>query len=102
MDSAVVSINANTSTTCQGDVFLGLASAVAFAAAGTLLGYSLLSKKRRVPVSGQLLLGVLAGCAGMVTWKKRQQEIDAARHLMDHVHEVRDTRWLKKHPVAYG
>jgi hypothetical protein len=102
MDSTVVSINANTSATRQGDVFLGLASAVAFAAAGSLLGYSLLSKKRRVPVSGQLLLGVVAGCAGMVTWKKRQQEIDAARHLMEHVHEVRDTRWLKKHPVAYG
>jgi hypothetical protein len=98
----MVSTNADPSDAGQRDVFLGLASAVAFAAAGSLLGYSLLSRKRRVPVSGQLLLGVLAGCAGMVTWKKRQQEMDAARHLMDHVHEVRDTRWLKKHPVAYG
>jgi hypothetical protein len=45
---------------------------------------------------------VLAGCAGVVTWRKRQEEIEAARHLIDHVHEVRDARWLKKHPVAYG
>jgi hypothetical protein len=103
MDTAVVSTNANPSKAGQCDVFLvGLASAVAFAAAGSLLCYSLFSKKRRLPISGQLCLGVLAGCAGAVTWKKRREEMEAARHLIDHVHEVRDTRWLKKHPVAYG
>ena len=75
--------------------------AVVCAAAGSWLGFSL-SSSAALPVAGQLFLGVLAGCAGVVTWKKRQEELKAAHHLIDHVHEVRDARWLKKHPVAYG
>jgi hypothetical protein len=103
MDTAVVSIRANRSRAEECDVpLLGLASAMAFAAAGSLLGYSFFSRKRRLPVSGQICLGVLAGCAGIVTWLKRQEEIEAAHHLVHHVHEVRDARWLKKNPVAYG
>ena len=103
MDTAVVSTHANRSRAEQSEVpLLGLASAIAFAAAGGVLGYSLFSKNRRLPISGQICVGVLAGCAGVVTWRKRQEEIEAARHLIDHVHEVRDARWLKKHPVAYG
>ena len=103
MNTAVISTRANSSTAGQGEVpVLGLASALALAAAGSLLGYSLLSKKRRLPISGQVCLGVLAGCAGIVTWMKRQDEIDAAHHFAHHVHVVRDARWLKKNPVAYG
>jgi hypothetical protein len=81
---------------------VSVASAVALAAAGSLLGYSLFAKKRRLPASGKVLLGVVAGFAGLGMWVKRQEEMDAARRVMGHVHEVRDARWLKKHPVAYG
>jgi len=103
MDNAVVSINANRSRAKECDVpLLGLASAIAFAVAGSLLGYSFFSKKRRLPVSGQICLGVLAGCAGVVTWIQREEEMEAAHHVIDHVHEVRDAQWLKKNPVAYG
>jgi hypothetical protein len=38
----------------------------------------------------------------VLVWKRRQEELSAARHLMAHIHEVRDARWLKKHPIAYG
>ena len=79
------------------------AEAVAFAAAASLLAWSFLpSKKRRAPIAGQVSLGVLAACAAVVVWKKREEEADAARHLFTHIHEVRDTRWLKKNPIAYG
>jgi hypothetical protein len=85
---------------------LGVASAVAFAAAGSVLGLSLgvslLARKRWLSVPFQLGLGVLAGCAAVVTWTQRQEEIAAARQLVHHAHEVRDARWLRKNPVAYG
>jgi hypothetical protein len=81
---------------------LGLASAVAFAAAGSVLGLSLLARKRWLPVPFQLGLGVLAGCAAVVTWSQRQEEMAAARQLVQHAHEARDARWLRKNPVAYG
>jgi high-affinity Fe2+/Pb2+ permease len=100
MQTAVRSANGNPAS--NDAALVGLVSAVACAAAGSWLGFSILSRKRRMPVAGQLLLGVLAGCAGVVTWKKRQAEMEAAHNLIDHVHEVRDARWLKKHPVAYG
>jgi 2-keto-4-pentenoate hydratase/2-oxohepta-3-ene-1,7-dioic acid hydratase in catechol pathway len=29
-------------------------------------------------------------------------QMAVARNLVNHVHEMRDARWLKKHPVAYG
>lgn len=100
MQTAVRSANGTPASTDA--ALVGLVSAVACAAAGSWLGFSFLSRKRRMPVAGQLALGVLAGCAGVMTWKKRQAEMDAAHQLMDHVHDVRDKRWLKKNPVAYG
>lgn len=102
MGSAVRSTGSIQSKAAQDGAVVGLASAVAFAAAGSLLGYSLFAKKRRFPISGQLCLGVLAGFAGVVTWITRQEEMEAARHLVGHVHNVRDARWLKRNPVAYG
>ena len=103
METAVVSTDARLPNGEQSNLpLVGLASTIAFVAAASLLGYSFISKKRRLPVLGQLCLGVLAGCAGVVTWSKRQEEAEAARHLIGHIHEVRDNRWLKKHPVAYG
>jgi hypothetical protein len=104
MESAVRSAESSPSEAAQDGVLLvGLASAVvAFAAVGSVLGYSLFARKRRLPISGQLCIGVLAGCAGVVTWIKRREEMEAAQHLIHHVHVVRDARWLKKHPVAYG
>src|SRR5450631_1396572 len=102
MQTAVISANETPASASSDAALLGLLSAVACAAAGSWLGFSFLSRKRRLPVVGQLFLGVLAGCAGAVTWKQRQAEADAARHLVHHVHEVRDKRWLKKNPVAYG
>jgi hypothetical protein len=102
MDTAVRFANAARSSEPEDGIpLLGLASAVAFAAAGSVLGYSLLCK-RRLPVPGQVILGLVAGCAAAVAWHERQEELDAARHLIEHVHEVRDTRWLMKNPVAYG
>ena len=103
MNTEVMSTRAFPARADQGEVpVLGLASAIALAAAGSLLGYSLLSRKRRLPVSGQICLGALAACAGLVTWMKREEELEAAHHFAHHVHVVRDARWLKKHPVAYG
>jgi hypothetical protein len=81
---------------------VGLASALTFAAAGTLLGYSLLAKERRLSISVQLALGLVAGGAGVMTWRKRQEQLAAARNLIDRVNDVWDGRWLKKNPVAYG
>jgi high-affinity Fe2+/Pb2+ permease len=102
MQTAVTSADANAATTANYGALVGLVSAVAFAAAGTWLGYSLFSRKRTLPVAGQVLLGALAGCAGVMTWTKREEEAEAARHLAHHVHEVRDVRWIRKNPVAYG
>jgi len=103
MDTAVTFANTARSKEPEGGApLLGLASVVAFAAAGTALACSLLARKRRLSVLGQVCLGAVAGCAAVVTWKQRQEEMEAARHLMDHVHVVRDARWLKKNPVAYG
>jgi hypothetical protein len=87
---------------CEGVPVVALASTLVFAAAGTLLGYSFVAKKRRMSVPVKLLLGLVAGGAGAVIWTRRQEEMDAARDLMERVHDVRDKRWLKKHPVAYG
>jgi hypothetical protein len=82
---------------------LALASAATFAGAATLLVASLFpGKKGRASFFGQVCLGALAAGAAAVVWNKRQEEVSAARHLMTHIHEVRDTRWLKKHPIAYG
>lgn len=104
MDSAETSAEAITSKAPQTDVpVVALASAVACAAAVSLLAWSLFpTRKRQTSVSGQVSLGVLAACAAVVVWKKREEEASAARHLITHIHEVRDTRWLKKNPIAYG
>jgi hypothetical protein len=103
METAVTTENRNEACAqCNCGSVVGLASAVTFAAAGSLLGYSLLARNRRIPVPVQVLLGLVAGGAGVMTWRKRQEELAAAREFMDHVHDVRDKRWLKKHPVAYG
>jgi hypothetical protein len=82
---------------------VALASAVACAAATGLLAWSLFpAKKRRASIAGQVSLGVMAGCAAFVVWQRRQEEAAAAHHLMSHIHEVRDARWLRKNPIAYG
>ena len=82
---------------------VALASAVACAAAVSLLVWSLIpSRKRSAFITGQVALGVLAGSAAVVVWNRREEEAAAAHLLMTHIHEVRDTRWLKKHPIAYG
>jgi hypothetical protein len=103
MDTVVRSEYAGAAKTPQcGVPMVGLASAVAFATAGSLLGLSLLARKRRQPISGQLCLGVLAGCAAAVTWMKRKEQVDAARHLLHHIHKAQDARWLRKNPIAYA
>jgi uncharacterized membrane protein YqjE len=82
---------------------VALASALACAAAASLLAWTFLpDRKRRASLAGQVSLAVLATFAATIVWQQRQKEADAARHLLSHLHEVRDTRWLKKHPVAYG
>ena len=82
---------------------VGLASAVAVAAATSLLGFSMLpGGKRRLSMSSQVGLGVLALCAAALVWIERQEEAAAARRLMAHIDHVRDDRWLRKHPIDFG
>jgi threonine/homoserine efflux transporter RhtA len=104
METDVRPTSANEFNSMQNDVpVVALASTIALAAAGTLLAYSLFpAKKRRLSISCQICLGALVAFAGAVTWKNRQEEIDAARNLVDHVNHARDAHWLKKHPVAYA
>jgi len=102
MDTETLETSGAPEACCEAGPALALASTLAFAAAGTLLGYSLIAKKRRIPVSVKILLGLVAGGAGALTWSRREQELATARHLIGRVHDVRDARWLKKHPVAYG
>jgi threonine/homoserine efflux transporter RhtA len=104
MDTALISANANTPDTPQSTVpVVALASTLALAAAGTLLACSLFpAKKHRLSISSQVFLGALVALAGAVTWKKREEEVAAARHLVDHVNHARDARWLRKHPIAYA
>jgi hypothetical protein len=104
MDTAKELAEATPSKTAPQDLpVVALASAVALTAATGLLIRSLFpGGRRRASLAGQVCLGALAACAAAVIWSQRQQEISAARHLITHIHEVRDTRWLKKHPVAYG
>jgi len=82
---------------------VALASTVALAAAGTLLACSLFpSKKRRLSIPSQVCLGALVALAGAVTWKNRQEEVAAARHVLAHVNHARDARWLKRNPISYA
>jgi hypothetical protein len=98
------SSSATTPNLPQSDLpMLVVASTLALAAAGTLLACSLFpTKKRRLSVSCQVCLGALVACAGALTWKNRQQEVDAARHFVAHVNQARDARWLRKNPIAYA
>jgi hypothetical protein len=104
MDWSETSAHATTPNPTQDCVpVVGLASALTFAAAASLLVWSLFPGTRRRPsIVGQVSLGVLAAGAAVVVWNQRQEEAAAARHLVTHIHEVRDARWLKKHPIAYG
>jgi hypothetical protein len=104
MDTAATPANATNPTPSQSDVpIVALASTVALAAAGTLLAYSLFpSRKRRLSIPSQVCLGALVALAGAVTWKNRQEEVAAARHLVANVNHARDARWLRKNPIAYA
>jgi|HubBroStandDraft_6_1064221.scaffolds.fasta_scaffold2247414_1 hypothetical protein len=82
---------------------VGLASAVAVAAATSLLGFSMLpAGKRRLSISSQVGLGVLAICAAALVWIERQEEAAVARRLITHIDHVRDDRWLRKNPIDFG
>ena len=81
---------------------LSLASAVATAAAGSLLGLSLLPGKKRLSNTSRLGLSVLIACAGVVMWVTRQEEATAARNLIDFIDEKRDERWLRRNPIDFG
>jgi hypothetical protein len=104
MYTAVRSAYANSSNRPQSGVpVVALASTVALAAAGTLLACSLFpAKKRRLSIPSQVCLGALVALAGAVTWKNRQEQLEAARHLVAQVNHARDARWLKKNPIAYA
>jgi hypothetical protein len=103
METAVQFAKAHGSKTPPAELpIAALVSAVAVAAAGGLLGYSLLPAKKRPTISSQLGFGVLAVCAAAVLWIERREEAAAAHHLVKHVHEVRDAHWLKRHPINFG
>ncbi len=104
MNTAETSAYGTAAKATQDDIpVVGLASALTFAAAASLLAWSLFpGRKQRASIVGQVSLGVLAATAAMVVWNQRQQEAAAAHHLFTHIHEVRDARWLKKNPIAYG
>ena len=88
----------------QDDVpVIGLASMFAVTAATSLLGFSMLPVgKRRLSMSSQLGLGVLAACAAVLVWVEREKEAAAGRRLLAHIDHVRDDRWLRKHPIDFG
>ena len=90
--------------TAQPDTPLtSLASALGLAAAGGLLASSLLSAiRRRKACSGPLVVGMLASSAAILAWKKRQEEAEAARQLLDRFQDARDARWLRKNPIDYA
>ena len=95
--------SASASKAQQCDVpVVAVAATLALAAAGSLLGYSLMAPRRRRSFPGQLCLGAVMACAGVVTWKKRQQEAAAAHHVLTRMRKASDARWLKKHPIAYA
>jgi hypothetical protein len=101
MDTALRSANANTPQSTVPVVVL--ASTFALAAAGTLLACSLFpARKHRLSIPSQVCLGALVALAGAVTWRNRQEEMAAARHIVAHVNHARDARWLKKNPIAYA
>jgi hypothetical protein len=103
MDTVERSDHAGAAKTPQcGVPMVALASTVAFAAAGSLLGFSLFVPREKRSVPAQLCLGLLVVCAGAVTWKRRKEEADAARHLLRHIHKAQDARWLRKNPVTYA
>lgn len=102
MDSDLVSTNTNCASQSEVPI-LALASTFVLAAAGTWLACSLFPARRRsISRSTQLCLGVAVACAGAITWNNRQEEVDAARDLVDHVNLARDARWLRKNPIAYA
>ena len=104
MESAAQFATTPGSKTEQEEVpLVGFASAVAVAAATSLLGFSMLpGGRRRLSMSSQVGLGVLAACAAALVWIERQEEATAARKLFAHIDHVRDDRWLKKHPINFG
>lgn len=96
--------NASRSETSQDGVpMVALASAVVTAAAGGLLGFSLLpGRKRRLSTASQAGLGVLLASAGVLLWVARQEEAAAARNLFAYIGEKRDARWLRRNPIDFG
>jgi lysozyme family protein len=104
MNTTVKFPHAPESETSQDGVpLVALASAVVTAAAGGLLGFSLLpGKKRRLSTTSQAGLGVLLACAGVVLWVARQEEAAAARRLLDYIGDKRDERWLRRNPIDFG
>ncbi len=59
-------------------------------------------RKRLLSSASQVGLAVLVACAGAVMWARRQEEAVAVRHLGAHIGQVRDARWLKRHPIDFG
>ena len=104
MNTAVKFPNAPESESSQDSVpMLALASGLVLAAAGGLLGFSLLpGRKRRLSTASQAGLGVLLACAGVVLWVERQEEAAAARNLLAYIDEKRDARWLRRNPIDFG
>jgi high-affinity Fe2+/Pb2+ permease len=104
MNTAVSFAHVPASKTSQDSVpLVALASAVVTAAAGGLLGFSLLpGRKRRLSTTSQAGLGVLLACAGVVLWVARHEEAAAARNLLAYIDEKRDARWLRRNPIDFG
>ncbi len=63
----------------------------------------LMGKRRsssRVALSA--LLGSVVGFSAGLAWRSRHVTGNAARRSMRLVNEVRDTRWLERHPIDYA
>lgn len=103
MESAVNFANAPGSKSSQDVTLVAMASGLVTAAAAGLLGFSLLSgRKRRLSTGSQAGLGVLLACTGAVLWLAREEEATVARNLLDYIGEKRDERWLKRNPIDFG
>lgn len=101
MDSA----NRTCSTGGMGQTIplLPLASAIAAAAAGGLLGFSLFSSgKRRFSAASQIGLGAVLAGAGAMLWVQRADQAAAVGRLLAWAGEKRDARWLERNPIDFG
>ena len=80
---------------------LKLAAVGAFV--GLLAGYPI--HRRRKPVNGALVFGLLGGLIGLGTglaWESRELSASMAGSALKSIGRVRDEQWLNRNPIDYA